>query len=99
MIEDEARAQDRNVDDEHFGAMVLYVEDTIPDALRKRLDVLRPGTDAAELVAVGLDGLRDRITAYVDADISKLVLVPLAEPDDWDAHLGTVGDAVLDLQT
>ena len=99
VIEDEARAQGREVDDEHYGAMVMYVQDTIPDALRKRLDVLRPGTDAEELVAVGLDGLRDRISAYVDADISKLVLVPLVEPDDWDAHLGTVGDAVLDLQT
>lgn len=99
VIEDEARAQARAIDDEHFGAMVMYVDDTIPDALRKRLDVLRPGTDAAELVAVGLDGLRDRITAYVDADISKLVLVPLAEPNDWDAHLHQVGDAVLDLQT
>jgi probable F420-dependent oxidoreductase len=99
VIEDEARAQERAIDEEHFGAMVMYVEDTIPDALRKRLDVLRPGTDAADLVAVGLDGLRDRITAYVDADISKLVLVPLAEPDDWDAHLHQVGDAVLDLQS
>jgi probable F420-dependent oxidoreductase len=99
VIEDEARAQERAIDEEHFGAMVMYVDDTIPDALRKRLDALRPGTDAAELVAVGLDGLRDRITAYVDADISKLVLVPLAEPDDWDAHLHQVGDAVLDLQS
>lgn len=99
VIEDEAQAQERAIDDEHFGAMVMYVDDTIPDALRKRLDVLRPGTDAAELVAVGLDGLRDRITDYVDADISKLVLVPLAEPGDWDAHLRQVGEAVLDLQT
>ena len=30
---------------------------------------------------------------------SKFVVIPLAEPDDWDTHLGEVADALLPLQT
>jgi hypothetical protein len=50
-------------------------------------------------VSVGLDALRARLQAYIDVDFSKLVLVPLVEPDDWDTELNTVADAVLDLQS
>ena len=61
--------------------------------------MLRPELDAAELVPVGLPALRARLTAFVGVGFSKLVLVPLAEPDDWHRELDRVGGAVLDLQT
>ena len=30
---------------------------------------------------------------------SKFVVVPLADPDDWDAELGELAEAVLPLET
>ena len=99
VIEDAAAAAGRAIDPEHFGAMVVYAHDGIPNPLRERLAVLRPELDAAELVPVGLPALRDRLRAFVDVGFSKLVLVPLAEPDAWPDELDRVGGAVLDLQT
>jgi len=99
VIEDAAAGASRAIDPEHFGAMVTYVHDEIPDALRARLAAVRPETDPADLVPVGLPALRRRLTEYVEVGFSKLVLVSLAEPDDWRAELERVADAVLDLQT
>ena len=39
------------------------------------------------------------IGEHIDVGASKFVVIPLAEPDDWDAHLGEVADALLPLQT
>jgi probable F420-dependent oxidoreductase len=103
IIEEAAAGADRAVDPEHYGAMVLYARAEIPDELRTRLGALRPEADPAELVAVGPDALRTRLAAYAAVDFSKLVVVPLGEPTvaegGWDAELGRVADAVLDLQT
>jgi probable F420-dependent oxidoreductase len=97
VIEQAAADAGREIDAEHFGAMVTYTHDAIPDALRQRFAAIRPDADAADIVAVGLEQLRERLCAYTDVGFSKLVLVPLQEPDDWRAELGRVGDAVLDL--
>jgi hypothetical protein len=35
----------------------------------------------------------------VDVGFSKLVLVPLSEPPDWNAELARLAEALLDLQT
>ena len=99
VVDDAASAADRAVDPEHFGAMVTYAHDEIPDALRQRLAAIRPEVDPADLVAVGLPALRARLSEFVAVGFSKLVLVPLQEPDDWGRELDAVGDAVLDLQT
>jgi probable F420-dependent oxidoreductase len=103
VIEEAAAAAARRVDPEHYGAMVLYARADIPDELRTRLAALRPEADPHELVAVGPESLRERLSAYAAVDFSKLVIVPLGEPsaDDggWDADLSVLADAVLDLQT
>ena len=97
VIEQAAADAGREIDAEHFGAMVTYAHDAIPDALRQRFAASRPDADAADIVAVGLEQLRERLCAYTDVGFSKLVLVPLQEPDDWRAELDRVGKAVLDL--
>jgi probable F420-dependent oxidoreductase len=103
VIEDAAGQAGRAIDDEHYGAMVIYTHGDIPDALRERLAAVRPEARADDLVAVGLDQLRERLRAYVDVGFSKLVLVSLGEPSPadggWSGELGRVADAVLDLQT
>ena len=39
------------------------------------------------------------IREHIDVGGSKFVVIPLAEPDDWDTHLAEVADALLPLQT
>ena len=68
---------------------------SLVEAIRART----PGTDPSEVVAVGWDGVRRRCAAYVEVGFSKLVLVPVHEPPDWDAELATAAEAVLGLQT
>lgn len=101
VIEKAAADAGRSVDDEHYGAMVLYALDAVPDAVRERLAAVQPEADADDLVAVGPDRLRRRLTGYVDVGFSKLVIVPLDEPTSavgWEHALAVVADAVLDLQ-
>ena len=59
----------------------------------------RPGVEPERMIASGLDGLRTMIGEHIEVGASKFVVIPLAEPDDWDAHLGEVADALLPLQT
>jgi probable F420-dependent oxidoreductase len=99
IIDEAARAAGRAIDPEHFGAMVTYAHQDIPTALRERLAAVRPEVDPADLVPVGLPALRARLSEFISVGFSKLVLVPLAEPDDWHTELGRVADALLDLQT
>ena len=54
--------------------------------------------DPTEVIAAGIDGLRAQIERFVGAGVSKFVVVPLAEPEDWDAELAQVADALLPLQ-
>jgi probable F420-dependent oxidoreductase len=100
-IEKAAADAGRAIDDEHFGAMVLFAREAVPDALRERLGALRPEARAEDLVATGPDRLRELLTEYVDAGFSKLVVVPLDEPapsSSWADALGIVAAAALDLQ-
>lgn len=99
VIDEAADAAERAIDPEHFGAMAVYAHEAIPPAMAERLATLRPELDAGDLVPVGLPALRDRLEAFVGVGFSKLVLVPLAEPDDWGPELARVADAVLDLQS
>jgi probable F420-dependent oxidoreductase len=103
IIEDAAAAADRAIDPEHYGAMVLYARDRVPDELRSRLAAVRPEADPTELVAVGANALAERLSAYAAVGFSKLVIVPLAEPaaedGGWSAELGALAEVVLPLQT
>ena len=89
----------RAIDPEHFGALVPYCDGPVPDAYAALLARRRPGLDPTEVVGVGLDGLRRLLERHVDAGASKFVVLPMAEPDDWDRHLDEVAAAVLPLQT
>jgi alkanesulfonate monooxygenase SsuD/methylene tetrahydromethanopterin reductase-like flavin-dependent oxidoreductase (luciferase family) len=89
----------RVIDAEHLGALIAYREGEVPDALRQLLASRRPELDPADVVPIGLDGLRRRLEEMIAVGASKFVVLPLAEPDDWQAELSSVADAVLDLET
>jgi probable F420-dependent oxidoreductase len=101
VVEAEAAAHDRCIDPEHWGALVPYLTEDgpLPEPLAAAVAARRPGGDPAAVVPAGLPALRSAVEAFVAAGVSKFVLVPVVEPDDWDHHLSAVAAATLDLVT
>ncbi len=98
VIEAEAAAHGRSFDDEHWGALVPYTTGALPDAVLAALANRRPDlADPGQVVASSLEQLHTLLEAFIAVGVSKFVLVPLAEPDDWDRELEAVRDATFDL--
>jgi alkanesulfonate monooxygenase SsuD/methylene tetrahydromethanopterin reductase-like flavin-dependent oxidoreductase (luciferase family) len=98
VVTEAAAAHDRAIDPEHLGALVTYSHGPVPDRFARLLAQRRPDLDPGDVVPVGLEALRARLEAFTTVGASKFVVVPLAEPVDWEAELAAVWDAVGDLQ-
>jgi len=99
VIEQVAAEHGREIDPEHFGALVPYAVDGIPDVLAAFLSRRRPGVDVHEVVAAGVDALPGLLDRFVAAGASKFVVVPIGEPADWGDHLAEVAAVVRPLET
>jgi probable F420-dependent oxidoreductase len=97
-IEETADAADREIDPEHFGVMALYTHDAIPDAFGQAIKSRNPDARIDDLVAQGWSELHELCARYIAVGFSKLVLVPLSEPRDWNAELAAGASALLPLQ-
>jgi probable F420-dependent oxidoreductase len=98
-IERIAAEHDRAIDPEHFGALIPYALDGIPDVLAAFLAKRRPDVDVADVVAADVGALAPLIERFVAVGASKFVVVPIGEPAGWTDHLGEVADVVMPLQT
>jgi probable F420-dependent oxidoreductase len=98
-IERVAAEHGREIDPEHFGALVPYALDGIPDVLRTLLARRRPDVDAADVVADGVAALAPLLERFTQVGASKFVVVPVGEPADWADHLAEVADVVKPLET
>jgi probable F420-dependent oxidoreductase len=102
LVVETAAAHDREIDPEHFGALVIYTEGPIPDQLAEMVARRRPDLDdPAELIPSGLPALRARIEAMIEAGASKFVVVPLTEPNaaGWREELEAVAAELKPLET
>jgi probable F420-dependent oxidoreductase len=101
LIEETARRYDREIDPGHFGTIVLYSTARLgaeaEQALMQRRRG-RPPAAARDLIAQGHEEIAPLLQRHVDNGITKFVLMPLHEPDDWDAELGALARAVDTLQ-
>jgi probable F420-dependent oxidoreductase len=89
----------RDIDQEHWGALVAYSHGELPDAVAAALASRLPGVDPRRVIPVGHEGLRERLEEFLAVGFSKLVPVPLgAPPGSWDEELEKLAGAVLDLQ-
>jgi len=97
-INEVADAHDRAMDAGHFGALVPYTHGELSaptlDLLKKRAPDAHPN----EVVPFGWNGLRVQLEKFIEVGASKFVPVLVGEPDDWQAELEGVADAVLALQ-
>ena len=99
VIEHTAAESGREVDPEHFGALIPYVRDGLPDLLVERLSKRRPDVDPADLIPVGIAGLRKSVERFIECGVSKFVVVPVAEPPEWHAELEELAGELLSLET
>jgi probable F420-dependent oxidoreductase len=95
VVEEAAAKAGRAIDVEHFGALVPYAWDEIPDRFRAALAVRRPDVDPSDLLPVGLAALRELLDRFVAEGFSKFVLVPVAQPADWTAELELLAAEIL----
>jgi probable F420-dependent oxidoreductase len=94
-----AAEHDRAIEAEHLGVLVIYVRDELPDAIAAVVADRRPGLDPRDVVPTGIDGLRRQLERFIAVGASKFVVVPLADPGDWEAELDELAEAVLPLET
>ena len=103
MIEQVAADHDREIEAEHFGVLVPYTLDGLPDARHGHAGrpPARPRRPA-ELVPRGWDALVATVEAFVAAGTSKFVVLPLVEPAStvaWTDHLAEAAEVLLPLQS
>ena len=98
VIEEAADAAGREIDPEHFGALVVYLRGAIPDRLAAAARARRPDLDPAEVFPVGMAGVRAMLERFVEGGFSKFVLVPAQTPERWDEELDEVASELLPLQ-
>ena len=101
LVTETAAEHGRTIDPEHFGALVPFVHDHLPDRFTTRLQDRQPNLDPREVVAQGVSGLRDRLEAFVSAGASKFVVFPLdgpasPGPAEADAWHGTIEDVAIE---
>lgn len=98
-IEDAAAEAGRTMDPEHYGANLFYATEALPAEVLDRLNARRPDHDAADLVPVGWEALRERAGEWIAAGFSKFLLRPVVAPHDWVTELEALAEEVLPLTT
>ena len=100
IVEEAAAKAGRELDVEHFGALVIYVQsEEVPPLLAAIVNRRRPELDPAAVIPTGHASLRRQLEAFVERGFSKLVVVPAGDPPSWSEELESLAANVLSLQT
>lgn len=103
VIEEVARQHDREIEAEHYGALIPYANGPVPEQVLAGLRARRPDlADINELIPSNWEQLGSVIRRFVDVGTSKFVVLPLNEPgsaDAWVAHLEEAAATVIPWQT
>ncbi len=98
VIEEVAKENDREIEDEHYGALIPYrANGEISAQMQAILAKRNPDADPADIVP-NKDQVEKVIGRFIDEGFSKFVLIPTVEPDDWDAELDEVASIVKPLE-
>lgn len=87
----------REIDNEHYGALVPYIaeDSAVSDAVLSAVASRRPQVDPHDvMVTEGLKGLRLRLEAFIEQGASKFVVVPALPPADWRDELALLREEV-----
>jgi probable F420-dependent oxidoreductase len=89
----------REVDEDHFGASLAVAFGGIPDALAASIKRRRPDADPAVLIADGWAGVRNLVSAFTDAGLSKFVVRPAVPPESMEDFIAGFARELIPLQT
>jgi probable F420-dependent oxidoreductase len=98
VVEQVAAEHDREIDKEHFGALIAYSMSALPDRTVENMRARRPDIDPHDIVPVGLTAVRERVEQFVAQGFSKFVVLPIVEPDNLVDHLAEAAAELLPLQ-
>lgn len=101
IVQEAAAGAGREIEEEHFGAIVPYRRGPLLAEAEERLARVRrvAGPAPAGDLVPRPGRVQAHLKRLVEAGLSKFVLTPLAPPAGWDAELADVRDAALPLQT
>ncbi len=90
-IEQIAAENDREIEDEHYGALIPYRRDDEPlnDQYRAIIEARNPGADPDSIIPTK-DGLEKVLQGFIDEGFSKFVVIPATEPEEWEPELAEV---------
>jgi probable F420-dependent oxidoreductase len=82
----------REIDEEHFGALIPYLPEGAVDGAEEQLLAFvaarRPGVEPRDMVVLGdRPALMERLERFVEQGASKFVVTPILPPDDWRREL------------
>jgi probable F420-dependent oxidoreductase len=98
LVREVAAEHGREIDEEHFGALLAYVPERAtadPAPILQAFAARRPEVPAEDvLVTGGRSRLGERLREFIEQGASKFVVVPLVPPHDWRAELAELREAV-----
>ncbi len=99
LVNATAAEHDREIDREHYGVLIPYLDADPPQMLIDRIRSRYADASVDDVVARTPADVARLIGEYVSVGASKFVVFGLHQPDDWDRHLGDLAETVLPLQT
>jgi probable F420-dependent oxidoreductase len=96
-IEKVAAEHGRQIDPEHFGALIPYTDGDVPAAMAEIVRARNPDAAVTDVVATKA-GVADLIGRFCDRGFSKFVLIPVQEPTDWTVELEQLAAIVRPLE-
>lgn len=99
LIREVAAEHDREIEEDHYGALVPYVpwgKEEAAQAIMQAIQARRPEVDPAQVIVPGGDDqLRARLESLVTQGATKFVVVPAVPPRDWGDELQRIYDNVV----
>ncbi len=102
VIEEVCEANDRSIEEDHYGVLIPYTLGPTPEAILAQLAERRPDTDPTTIVPTSWSELSALIHRFVEVGTSKFVVLPLDEPttdDGWSEHLTAAAEVLRPLET
>lgn len=97
-IKAEAARNEREIEEDHYGALIPYIPTGKEEVTETVLGVLaarRPEIDPRDVIATGGDSnLRALVEEFITQGATKFVVVPAVAPGDWSEELHRVYDNV-----
>ena len=99
VIEEHTKTFEREIEDEHYGALIPYRRDgqEISERYAAIAALRAPEADPAEIFPA-LEQLPAMVGRFIDEGFSKFVIIPVEEPDDWSTELAEVASVVKPLE-